>query len=314
MPCVFLLRYSNLLVIFIYISTITIPQATSNTLVNNSSIFSTYNSSSPAIFNSSNKSRIPCFISNVNSDTNNHNPLYWKDKTSSLSIDRFSEVSCLNDAEEPIPGIPDLILNGITYSSIDFQTSLDHKSSVGYAVDKFIFELEQKVMLDKSSNKSETVEASPLVQEQEAQRKEGIAETTREEVLLLTTYWKIYGAMDIALRVLNNQSSAKLLSLSKGPGFVLNFQRARLEGKVREMEFYLAQILRNCLNCTGIEGKRLILLARASGLTKNETLSQAEDQLTSGSRQSQRALDGRWTVPHVFIVPICVFLFLLSNI
>jgi hypothetical protein len=71
-------------------------------------------------------------------------------------------------------------------------------------------------MLDKSSNKSETVEASPLVQEQEAQRKEGIAETTREEVLLLTTYWKIYGAMDIALRVLNNQSSAKLLSLSKG--------------------------------------------------------------------------------------------------
>ncbi|KAA1139009.1 hypothetical protein PGTUg99_033549 [Puccinia graminis f. sp. tritici] len=244
-------------------------------------------------------------------------------KTSSLSIDRFSEVSCLDHAIQPVPGIPDLILNGITYSSIDFQVSLDHKSSVGFAIDKFIFELEHKAAFERVSN----TEVGSLVEHREDDTKEPKMDAeerkqrARSEILLLTTYWKLYGAMDIALRVLNNQSAAKILSLLKGPGFVLNFQRARLEGKVKEIGFYLIQILKNCFNCTGIERKRLILLARASGVT-NQSISEAEalanssnktqspTALTSGSGQSQRLLKGLWHTHAYFIFTFSLLLIL----
>ena len=293
----------HFIVLFICAS-FNIPKTISTELLKNPSIFSTYNSSS-FNFKSSNKSRIPCFISDViGSNNSNGNSLYWKEKVSPLSIDRFSEVSCVNDAKQPIPGIPDLELNGVTYSFIDFQSSLDNKSSVGFAIDKFIFQLEHKVALEKGSGTGGSSQFEPgenLTDEEEHIRQgERRKQMAKDEVLLLTTYWKIYGAMDIALRVLSNQSAAKILSLSKGPGFVLNFQRARLGGKVREIEFYLTQILRNCLNCTVIDRKRLILLARASGVT-NRTLSATETvnstektehhlTLTSGSGQSQRLL------------------------
>ncbi|KNZ64042.1 uncharacterized protein VP01_1073g5 [Puccinia sorghi] len=246
-PCRFLLRSFNLLVIFLFFST-NIPKTTSTSLLNNGSIFNTYNSSSTAGFASSNKSRIPCFISDVGINKGNSNALEWKQKISSLSIQRFSEVACLHDAKQPIPGIPELILNGITYSSIDFQSSLAHTSSTGFAIDKFIFELKQKVAYEKSSNSSKTDGHSSIIQPVKSRKNEGmtdvkkIQQARRDEVLLLTTYWKIYGAMNIALRVLNNQSSGKILSLSEGPGYVLNFQRARLEGKVEEIEFYLDQV------------------------------------------------------------------------
>ncbi|OAV96296.1 hypothetical protein, variant [Puccinia triticina 1-1 BBBD Race 1] len=275
----------HFIVLFICAS-FNIPKTISTELLKNPSIFSTYNSSS-FNFKSSNKSRIPCFISDViGSNNSNGNSLYWKEK------------------KQPIPGIPDLELNGVTYSSIDFQSSLDNKSSVGFAIDKFIFQLEHKVALEKGSGTGGSSQFEPgenLTDEEEHIRQgERRKQMAKDEVLLLTTYWKIYGAMDIALRVLSNQSAAKILSLSKGPGFVLNFQRARLGGKVREIEFYLTQILRNCLNCTVIDRKRLILLARASGVT-NRTLSATETvnstektehhlTLTSGSGQSQRLL------------------------
>jgi len=311
-PCSFLLRSCNLLVIFLFFST-NIPKTTPTSLLNNGSTFNThllnngstfntYNSSSTVVFASSNKSRIPCFISDVGINKENSNALHWMQKISFLSIKRFSEVACLHDAKEPIPGIPELILNGITYSSIDFQNSLDHKSSTGFAIDKFIFELEQKVAYEKSSNSAKTDGYSSIIHADENRKKEGIADVnriqqaTRDDVLLLTTYWKIYGAMNIALGVLNNQSSARMLSLSKGPGYVLNFQKARLEGKVKEIEFYLDKIMRNCVDCTEIEVRRLMMLARASGLKEHQTSSHPEESVSSDSSHSQSTLDIRqWT-------------------
>ncbi|KAH9470407.1 hypothetical protein Pst134EA_007665 [Puccinia striiformis f. sp. tritici] len=319
-PLLFLLK-TKLMAIFIFTS-INIQQGTSTDAVKSPSIFGTYNHSASATnFSSSKKSRIPCFITNVGINNQNANPLYWKARISSLSLDRFSEVSCVHDGKQPIPGIPELILNGITYSTIDFQASSKHQSPVGFAIDKFIIELEQKVSIERPSKNHLN---SNLIGKERKKKEMEEAERRRQSekaaVLLLTTYWKIYGAMDIALRVLNNQDSVKLLSLSKGPGFVLNFQRARLEGKLREIEFYLTQIIRNCDNCTGIETQRLLVLARASGVS-NQALSQAEVlanlpdenieghiKLTSGSGHSKNFVNGQWHArPYIFFLFILLF-------
>jgi hypothetical protein len=89
---------------------------------------------------------------------------------------------------------------------------------VGFAIDKFIFELEHKAAFERVSN----TEVSSLAEQggndktKPAMDAEERKQRAKSEILLLTTYWKLYGAMDIALRVLNNQSAAEVLSLLKG--------------------------------------------------------------------------------------------------
>lgn len=226
---------------------------------------------------------LPCFITSVARDNVSHNNsiFYWKKKLSWSSFDQFSEVLCLQNENRHVPGIPDIMLNGTTYSSIDFQNSLDHQSAVAFAIDKFIFQLKEEENFDLSSDPED--EQIDQDDDQGGGQEEHQKLQKRE---LLIKYWKLYGAMDIALRVLNTKQSKHTLNLLKGPGFVLNFQTARLEGNVGDVEFQLGHILKNCLDCTAIEVKRLVLLAKASGV-KDERLFRTMRLENSGRNISQ---------------------------
>lgn len=245
-------------------------------------------------FNSSKKSQVPCFINRVGNGKNHEKLLLLE--SSSISPKRFFEVACLNNAKQPVPGIPDLILNGITYSSIDFQTFLAQKSAVGFAIDKFIFEVKQMAMVQRPS----TADQDDNPEQGDAEDGDAMQEEmqTEREISLLTTYWKLYGAMSVALRILNNQPSKSILTILKGPAFVLDFQRARLDGNVRKIMFNLKQILKNCLNCTNVETKRLALLAKASGVNDNTFFASMaeEDTVNSNATSSNKS-----STEHVFL-------------
>ncbi|CAH7669606.1 expressed protein [Phakopsora pachyrhizi] len=166
-----------------------------------------------------------------------------------------------------LPEVPDLILNNIKYSSIDFfkHFSKSKESPISYSIQKFVLKDKK---LKKYNFKNDFISNRTLI----------------------STYWYLYGAMDLSLRSLGDSNyKAKLfLNLLKGPGFVLNFQLARIDKDSKRLEESLSHALSNCAYCTGEEGLFLINLANQSGLNKTVTskylnrLTKHNDKVFSG--------------------------------
>jgi len=142
-------------------------------------------------------------------------------------------VTCDASAAQPFAGVPEVALNGVTYSSIDFQQD-QSVSPVGFALQKF---------------------ATP-------------DDPTTADLATFTTNNALYGAVNAGLRSLGSDAPTGALAKLKGPGFFLGFQLARInqDNGVEGISHKLSKVLKNCAGCSDADRQAVNALAQSSGV------------------------------------------------
>ncbi|KAI8459354.1 hypothetical protein BY996DRAFT_6791101 [Phakopsora pachyrhizi] len=153
--------------------------------------------------------------------------------------------------ENILPEVPDLILNNIKYSSIDFfkHFSKSKESPISYSIQKFILKDKKlKKYNFKSQKKIDFIDPHLKISSETIDENNYNIDHKLDDFIsnrtLISTYWYLYGAMDLSLRSLGDSNyKAKLfLNLLKGPGFVLNFQLARIDKDSKRLEESLSHV------------------------------------------------------------------------
>ncbi|PLW18632.1 hypothetical protein PCANC_13317 [Puccinia coronata f. sp. avenae] len=153
-------------------------------------------------------------------------------------------VTCKEDGTRMIPPIPELSFKGIDYSAIHYRADL-YTTPVMSAFQIFTIDSRTKVP---------------------------------EQIEFLTNSRELYISMDIAIRSLGNQlpQASYHLRTCRSIVKVLDFQIARLQGRVAKIEDALNQVLKYCANCSVKERFDIIIRAAISGIVVERFLDELD--------------------------------------
>ncbi|KAG0152415.1 hypothetical protein CROQUDRAFT_102921 [Cronartium quercuum f. sp. fusiforme G11] len=159
-------------------------------------------------------------------------------------------VQCVPDGRQTFPPIPELLLNGTNYSSIDYQSE-KNMSAVYFAFRKL-------------SPKGHT-------------REEGLE--------YLATYISLYESMQLALRSIGPRAPKNAIATAKGVLAFLSMNVALLKLDVPQVKVRLQSTLKLCVDCSVQEKYNLIIFAAGSGFDPESVLRELEG---SGCQSSQQ--------------------------